>query len=107
MYAIRSYYEFPQLKTYIEKYLRDKGYTVEGLSFQNLTDKLYCEMAEYSLLTKYLGRDEIEEININGWDDIAVTYVDGRIRITSYNVCYTKLLRLNGQKQKLIGMTQL
>ncbi len=77
--ALTESSKFPQLKTYIEKYLRDKGYTVEGLSFQNLTDKLYCEMAEYSLLTKYLGRDEIEEININGWDDIAVTYVDGRI----------------------------
>ncbi|MCM1297444.1 MAG: CpaF/VirB11 family protein [Muribaculaceae bacterium] len=36
-------------------------------------------MAEYSVLTKYLGRDEIEEVNINGWDDIAVTYTDGHI----------------------------
>ncbi len=77
--ALTESSKFPQLKTYIEKYLRDKGYTVEGLSFKDLTDKLYCEMAEYSVLTKYLGRDEIEEININGWDDIAVTYVDGRI----------------------------
>lgn len=77
--ALTESSKFPQLKTYIEKYLRDKGYTVEGLSFQDLTNKLYGEMAEYSVLTKYLGRDEIEEININGWDDIAVIYVDGRI----------------------------
>jgi pilus assembly protein CpaF len=35
-------------------------------------------MAEYSVLTKYLGREDIEEANINGWDDIAVTYRDGR-----------------------------
>lgn len=77
--ALTDSSKFPQLKTYIEKYLRDKGYTVEGMSFKEVADKLYCEMAEYSVLTKYLGRDEIEEINVNGWDDIAVTYVDGHI----------------------------
>lgn len=71
--------KLPQLKTYIEKYLRDRGVTVEGFTSQALIDKLYCEMAEYSVLTGYLGRDEIEEINVGGWDDIAVTYVDGHI----------------------------
>jgi pilus assembly protein CpaF len=38
---------------------------------------LYSEMAEYSVLTKYLGRKDIEEVNVNGWDDIAVTYRNG------------------------------
>ncbi len=68
-----------QLRSYIEKYLHDSGFEVEGMTFRELADKLYSEMAEYSVLTKYLGRDEIEEININGWDDIAVTYTDGHI----------------------------
>lgn len=68
-----------QLRSYIEKYLHDSGFEVEGMTFRELSDKLYSEMAEYSVLTKYLGRDEIEEININGWDDIAVTYTDGHI----------------------------
>ena len=68
-----------QLRSYIEKYLHDSGFEVEGITFRELADKLYSEMAEYSVLTKYLGRDEIEEININGWDDIAVTYTDGHI----------------------------
>ena len=68
-----------QLRSYIEKYLHDSGFEVEGMTFRELSDRLYCEMAEYSVLTKYLGRDEIEEININGWDDIAVTYTDGHI----------------------------
>lgn len=71
--------KLPQLKTYIEKYLRDRSIAVEGFTSQALIDKLYCEMAEYSVLTGYLGRDEIEEINVGGWDDIAVTYVDGHI----------------------------
>ena len=52
---------------------------MEGIPFQILSDKLYCEMAEYSVLTQYLGKDEIEEININGWNDIAITYTDGHI----------------------------
>ncbi len=69
-----------QLHSYIEKYLRDNGYTVSGLTFKECEDKLYREMAEYSILTEYLGRDEIEEININGWDDVAITYTDGRIQ---------------------------
>jgi pilus assembly protein CpaF len=68
-----------QLRSYIEKYIFDYGVVVEGMPFQILSDKLYCEMAEYSVLTQYLGREDIEEINVNGWDDIAITYTDGRI----------------------------
>ena len=68
-----------QLKKYIEKYIHDTGYVVPGLSFDELVKKLYTEMAEYSILTPYLGHPKIEEININGWDDIAITYTDGRI----------------------------
>lgn len=74
--------KFGQLKPYIEKYLRDHGYTVDGLTMPELADKLYCEMAEYSVLTPYLGREDIEEINVNGWDDIAITYTDGHIEKT-------------------------
>ena len=74
--------KFGQLKPYIEKYLRDNGYVVEGMSTNQLADKLYCEMAEYSVLTQYLDREDIEEINVNGWDDIAITYTDGHIEKT-------------------------
>ncbi len=74
--------KYPQLKPYIEKYLRDNSIAVEGLTGKELVDKLYCEMAEYSILTKYLGRDEIEEINVNAWNDIAITYTDGHIEKT-------------------------
>lgn len=50
------------------------------MTLSELTDKLYSEMAEYSILTKYLGKSNIEEININGWDDVAITYTDGNIK---------------------------
>lgn len=68
-----------QLKAYIDKYLRDCDYKVEGMTTKELIDKLYCEMAEYSILTPYLGSSDLEEINVNGWDDIALTLLDGTI----------------------------
>lgn len=68
-----------QLRSYIDKYLHDTCYSVEGYTTSELADRLYCEMAEYSVLTKYLGKENIEEINVNGWDDIAITYTDGHI----------------------------
>ena len=38
-----------QLKAYVDKYLRDNDYHVENLASKELIDKLYCEMAEYSV----------------------------------------------------------
>ncbi|MFI3326721.1 MAG: ATPase, T2SS/T4P/T4SS family [Clostridia bacterium] len=68
--------KLPLLKSYIEKFLRDKGYDDDD----ELIDRIYSEMAEYSILTKYLGADNLEEININAWNDIALTYTDGKIK---------------------------
>lgn len=76
--ALSDKNKLPQLKSYIDKFLRDGGYAVDGLSQSDLSDRLYFEMAEYSILTKYLGKDNIEEININAWNDIAITYTSGR-----------------------------
>jgi len=68
-----------QLKSYIEKYLRDMNYTVDGSTQNELVDRIFCEMAQYSILTKYLGSPDLEEINVNSWNDIALTYLDGSI----------------------------
>ena len=68
-----------QIKSYISKFLMDCGFTVEGFSFDELVDRLYAEMAEYSFLTQYLFSKDVEEININSWKDIKITYSDGRI----------------------------
>lgn len=74
--------KLPQLRSYIQKYLRDMGYETDGLSFDELTDRLYREMAQYSVLTPYLGSPKLEEINLNAWDDIALTKTDGTIEKT-------------------------
>lgn len=71
--------KLPQLKAYIEKYLRDTGYAAEGLDADELTNRLYREMAEYSILTPHLAAPDLEEINVNSWDDIALSNRDGKI----------------------------
>lgn len=68
-----------QLTAYMGKYLTDYSLGVDGLSNEELLDKLYTEMAEFSFLTKYLYSTNVEEININSWKDVKVTYSDGRI----------------------------
>ena len=69
----------PELKAYIEKYLADRQLSVQGLTPRELVDRIYSEMAEYSVLTPYLGSPLLDEININSWDDIVLTYSDGKI----------------------------
>ena len=68
-----------ELKAYIGKYLYDTNYSVVGFDTKELVERLFEEMAEYSILTKHLADPDIEEININGWDDVALTHLDGRI----------------------------
>lgn len=72
----------PQLKPYLEKYLRDTGYTIPNMSSVETVDLLYREMAEYSVLTPMLDAEAtmVEEANVNSWDDVTVTFTDGRKR---------------------------
>lgn len=42
-----------EIKNYIAQFLYDTGYTVEGYSMKQVTDRLFSEMAEYSFLTAY------------------------------------------------------
>ena len=67
-----------QLMLFISKYLRDFSITVEGLDFDELVERLYQEMAEYSILTRFLFSTGVEEININSWKDVKVTWSSGR-----------------------------
>ena len=69
----------PQLKAYIDKFLRDNDFKVDGYTPTQVIDLIYREMCEYSILTPYIGSPDLEEINVNGWDDIALTMLDGSI----------------------------
>lgn len=68
-----------QITAYIAKYLRDYSLGVEGMNTDELVERLYIEMAEFSFLTQYLYATNIEEININSWKDVKITYSDGRV----------------------------
>ena len=67
-----------QIRFYIQKYLEDNRIVVENLSEQELIDKLYTEMSEFSFLTKYIFGTEIEEINVNAWNDIEIYRAGGK-----------------------------
>jgi len=61
-----------QIKFYIQKYLSDNRVTADGMSEEELINRLYVEMAEFSFLTKYIFGSGIEEIDINAWNDIEI-----------------------------------
>lgn len=69
-----------KLKSYIKKYIEENHLKVDGYNNSSLIDRLYMEMAEFSFLTQYLERDDIEEINVNSFNDIKVTYSNGEIK---------------------------
>ena len=77
--ALTDEQKHDQLKAYIEKYILDGGFLVHGFTEEELIDRLYAEMEEYSILTPFLVSPDIDEININAWDDITLTYSDGRM----------------------------
>jgi len=69
-----------QMKRYITKYVQDKRLAVHGMQADELVDRLYTEMAEYSFLTPYVYGTGIEEIDINSWKDIEVQYANGETK---------------------------
>ncbi|MGL5434558.1 MAG: ATPase, T2SS/T4P/T4SS family [Lachnospiraceae bacterium] len=63
--------------TYIHKYLESHHLGVADVERDDLCELLYGEMTGFSFLSKYLYRDDVEEININQWKDVKVTYSNG------------------------------
>ncbi|MDR1496708.1 MAG: CpaF/VirB11 family protein, partial [Clostridiales Family XIII bacterium] len=65
---------------HIERYLTGEKLPIEENELPSMVRRLYLEVAEYSFLTDYLNDAEVEEIDINRWDDVKVTYADGKTR---------------------------
>lgn len=72
-----------QITAYIAKFLTDRSLGAEGMTNEDLIEKLYVEMAEFSFLTPYLSATDVEEININSWKDTKITYSDGTVAAAS------------------------
>jgi pilus assembly protein CpaF len=70
-----------QMYSYIRQYLTQHKLHVEGLTTEDLINRLYNDMAESGFLTKYLNFivGNVEGIEINSWDDVKVKFSDGRV----------------------------
>ena len=67
------------VKAYIQKYLESNQIGVADTEQDELCDLLYGEMTGFSFLSRYLYRTDVEEININQWRDVKITYANGDI----------------------------
>lgn len=69
-----------QMKNHIRQYLMKRKLLAEGYTLEETVDKLTDEMTRFSVLDQYLDpqRTDVEEVNINAWNDVKVTYSDGR-----------------------------
>lgn len=65
----------------IRQFLMDNRLSVDNIDQDQLTNRLYREMAEYSFLTPYLNYEipNVEGIEINSWDCIWVKFAGGRM----------------------------
>ena len=66
------------LKELMAQYLVRRRYSIEGLTSEELCEKLYEDMAGYSFLKKWIYRPGVEEVNINAYNDIEVIMNSGR-----------------------------
>lgn len=66
------------LQEFILQYVIKCNYAVEGLSLEELRDRLYEDMAGCSFLKNWIYRKGVEEVNINAYDDIEVIMSGGR-----------------------------
>lgn len=64
----------------IRQYLYANALFVQGTETDELIGQLYSDMCEYGFLTQYLSRTDVEEININAWDDVTAHFTDGSLR---------------------------
>lgn len=69
-----------KLLSFISKYLDKNKVDVDSdITNIHLAKLIYDELSEYSVLTDLLSSSELEEVNINAWNDIQIKYRDGRI----------------------------
>lgn len=71
------------VKEYIKQYLVSNTIKFEDFNEDELTNKLFSDMAEFSFLTPMLKNAEkirLEEIDINSWEDIDIIIAGNRMK---------------------------
>ena len=71
-----------QLRASIKKYLVREHMVANDCSLDETVDWIMREMTSFSVLDPYLDvkRTDIEEININAWNDVKVHFSDGSVK---------------------------
>lgn len=63
----------------ITNIINDENLSADGMSTKELARNIYDDMAGASFLNKYIYETpNVEEVNINRWDDVTVTYAGGK-----------------------------
>jgi pilus assembly protein CpaF len=70
-----------RLQSLIRKYLNSLNLIVEGQNINDLTTRIYNDMAGLGLVSKYIFNEELEELNINSFNNIWATYPSGKVRL--------------------------
>lgn len=71
------------IRSLIEHFVNNRNFKVKGIkSSEELVKRLYDEFVAFSVLTDYIEdkNNEIEEINVNAWDDVEVRYSSGEVK---------------------------
>lgn len=63
--------------SFIAKQLRDHNTDIDGMTKEQLVEKIYNDIEQYSVLTEYLLDERVEGINISAWDNIRVKFHNG------------------------------
>ncbi|WP_313529231.1 ATPase, T2SS/T4P/T4SS family [Anaerotignum sp.] len=66
------------LRELMTQYLIKRKYALEGMSTEALCARLYEDMAGYSFLRKWIYMPDVEEVNINAYNDIEIIMNSGR-----------------------------
>ncbi len=71
-----------RLKNLIMQYLNSERMVAKGIkNISELVDMVYYDMAGMGILSEYLKDDEVEEINVNGYNGVWVLYRDKKVRL--------------------------
>jgi len=72
------------IKRLIGEYVSGQRLHLDGISIEELTDRLYGDMAGFGFLDKYIADSDIEEINGNSWQDIEIVTRSGWRKIPEH-----------------------
>ena len=66
------------LKSIVRDFVNEQDLRCANFSKEELVTRLIQDMTGYSFLANYIYADDVEEININAYDDIEVIYSSGK-----------------------------